>query len=316
MRGASSTTKYWIWVVTAFNFAFPMGALIDRVWAVHLTWARPIGSIGGPIWDITAAPWVTVLAAIWISGTFAMLTRLTWLIVRDCREHRIDLRYQNESTNFVASGIPVTFDSRHHEPAVDGIIWPHIFLPLGIDRLLDEREFDAVLLHELAHARRRDNLIRLIYEVLLSVLWFHPLIWLAGARIALYRELSCDESVIRRAQGPALVSALAKLARPEPRVFLQATASSHLSDRLGQLAGSHDAVRRTTLNMLVALLGKRCAYCLVRGFLFITAKLDEAEAPLASVGLTGSFSRAFPVEHVGASESDPVFASFSAFTPR
>src|SRR5207249_9193921 len=90
---------------------------------------------------------------------------------------------------------------------------------------------------EMAHARRRDNLIRLVHEASLCALWFHPLVWLAGARMALYRELSCDESVIRRAYGRELVSALAKLAVPGKAPFLQATASSHLSYRLARLAG-------------------------------------------------------------------------------
>jgi beta-lactamase regulating signal transducer with metallopeptidase domain len=110
-------------------------------------------------------------------------------------------------------------------------------LPIGIDRVLNQREFDAVLLHELAHARRRDNLIRLLYEFSLCALWFHPLIWLAGARMALYRELSCDESVIQRAHGTDLVTALAKLAVPERAFSFQATASSHLSHRLAWLSG-------------------------------------------------------------------------------
>jgi len=61
--------------------------------------------------------------------------------------------------------------------------------------------------------------------------------WLAGARIGLYRELSCDESVNRRANGQELVSALAKLAVPKQAGVLQATASSHLSYRLARLAG-------------------------------------------------------------------------------
>ena len=46
IRGASATTKYWIWVVTALNFIVPTGALIDELWAPHLRWATPLGVIG------------------------------------------------------------------------------------------------------------------------------------------------------------------------------------------------------------------------------------------------------------------------------
>jgi beta-lactamase regulating signal transducer with metallopeptidase domain len=84
-------------------------------------------------------------------------------------------------------------------------------------------------------------------------LWFHPLIWLAGARMALYRELSCDESVIQSAHGEALVSALAKLSVPEPALFLQATASSHLSHRLARLAGPTPSTHRAASLLLTSL---------------------------------------------------------------
>ncbi|HKV79942.1 MAG TPA: M56 family metallopeptidase [Candidatus Sulfotelmatobacter sp.] len=246
IRGASATTKYWIWVVTAFNFVVPAGALIDKVWAPHLTWAHPLGAIGGPVWDMTEGWTAVVLALIWIAGAFAMLMRLISRIRTERREQRATAKLSDRhvASSFMADGIPVSFDSRHSGPAVSGIFSPHIFLPLGIDRVLDQPEFDAVLLHELAHARRRDNLIRLLFEVSLCALWFHPLVWIAGARMALYRELSCDESVIRRAQGRALVSALAKLAVPESAVLLRATASSHLGDRLARLAEPPQVPRR------------------------------------------------------------------------
>jgi beta-lactamase regulating signal transducer with metallopeptidase domain len=64
---------------------------------------------------------------------------------------------------------PVSFGKRHAAPAVS-VIDPHVSLPIGIDRLLDKREVNPVLLHELMHARRRDYLIRLLYERALCAL--------------------------------------------------------------------------------------------------------------------------------------------------
>src|SRR5215813_3627928 len=76
VRGASATTKYWIWVVAAFNFFVPAGAFIDKLWALHLTWAHPLGAIGGPVWEMTQGRIAAVLAVIWLAGAFAMLLRL------------------------------------------------------------------------------------------------------------------------------------------------------------------------------------------------------------------------------------------------
>jgi beta-lactamase regulating signal transducer with metallopeptidase domain len=255
IRAARATTKYWIWVVTSFNFVVPSGALIDKVWARHLTWARPLGAIGGPIWDMTEGRTAVVLSVIWMAGAFFMLMRLMSRLRRERCEAQAPARLNDRgaTSNFLADGVPVSFGEGHPSPAVRGVLCPRILLPVGIDRLLNQREFHAVLIHELAHARRRDNLIRLLYEVSLCALWFHPLIWLAGARIALYRELSCDESVIRRAHGQALVSALAKLAVPEQAGFLEATASSHLSYRLARLAGPAQTTHRAANLILTSL---------------------------------------------------------------
>lgn len=252
---ASATAKYWIWVVTAFNFVVPSGALIDKLWAPHLRWARPLGAIGGPIWDMTEGATAVVLAVLWIAGVIFMLARLMLRVHKDHREYLAPthLGDSNVRSNFVVDGIPVSFGDGHPSPAVRGVLYPRILLPIGIDRLLNPREFRAVLIHEMTHARRRDNLIRLLYEASLCALWFHPLMWFAGARIGLYRELSCDEAVIRRAHGQALVSALTKLAVPEQAGFLQATAASHVSDRLALLAGSAQTTNRAVSLLLASL---------------------------------------------------------------
>jgi beta-lactamase regulating signal transducer with metallopeptidase domain len=237
MLRANATTKYWIWVATLLNFVLPLGALIDGLLASHLHWAKPLGLIGDAAFRITQPGLTaTILGALWLAGAGAMFARLCFRLRRDfqagaqaaARDHR---------PGFLMHGIPVRFAGSQQAPSVDGVLRPHILLPAGIDHLLSRHELNAVLMHELTHARRRDNLIRLVHEVAVCLLWFHPLVWLVGSRLALYRELSCDDSVIQNARGEDLISALAKLAAPAHAFTLQASASSFLGRRLARLAG-------------------------------------------------------------------------------
>jgi beta-lactamase regulating signal transducer with metallopeptidase domain len=210
IRGISATTKYWIWVVTSLNFALPFALMSWRFWPRSTTvrlFPHAFQATGLNVRVRTLA----VLWVIWAVGAVSMFVRL---VVRIREERR-----RERST-----------------PAVEGILKPRIHLPHGIETVLTSEELEAVVIHEEQHARRRDNLIRLSYELALCAVWFHPFVWLAGRRLALYRELSCDEWVARKARAEELIAALAKLAEPANAPLLQSSATSFVRDRVVRLA--------------------------------------------------------------------------------
>jgi Zn-dependent protease with chaperone function len=206
IRGISATTKYWIWVVTSLNFALPFALLSWRFWPRSATgrlFPHAFQATGLNVRVRTLA----VLWVIWAAGAAFMFLRLAIRIREERRRERCT-------------------------PAVEGILRPRIHLPDGIETVLTSEELEAVVIHEERHARRRDNLIRLSYELALCAVWFHPFVWLAGRRLALYRELSCDEWVARRKRSAELIAALAKLAEPHSAPLLQSSATSFVRDRM------------------------------------------------------------------------------------
>ncbi len=77
---------------------------------------------------------------------------------------------------------------------VDGIFHPVIYLATGLTGTV--REY--VLCHERVHIRRKDPLIKALGLFLVSIYWFHPLIWLAFKKMCEDMEMSCDEQVVER----------------------------------------------------------------------------------------------------------------------
>lgn len=77
-------------------------------------------------------------------------------------------------------------------PFAAGLVQPTIVLPAGAESWDEERR-RAVLMHELAHIRRRDLLGHTLGRVACALYWFHPLVWSAARRLRIESERACDD---------------------------------------------------------------------------------------------------------------------------
>ncbi len=77
-------------------------------------------------------------------------------------------------------------------PFACGLLSPCIILPAESDGWNLERR-RAVLMHELAHIRRRDLLGHTLGRLVCAVYWFHPLVWTAVRRMRIESERACDD---------------------------------------------------------------------------------------------------------------------------
>ena len=80
-------------------------------------------------------------------------------------------------------------------PMTWGIVHPAILLPLEAENWGTAKR-RMVLLHELAHVKRRDGLTHLLGKLAWGLHWFNPLAWLGLRKMLAEREQACDDLVV------------------------------------------------------------------------------------------------------------------------
>ena len=87
-------------------------------------------------------------------------------------------------------------------PLAAGLRKPAILLPASAAGWSPER-LRVVLLHEMAHIRRKDCLTQALGELIVCIYWFHPLVWLALRRLRAERERASDDLVLHAGTKPS-----------------------------------------------------------------------------------------------------------------
>jgi len=196
---------------TATTFASPTRTVAAREVAPPAPWWRP---------------WVEVLPGVWLVGSTLALARLAVGLAGVERMRRaatlleagpVVARCRELAGSLGIARVAVAACDRVAAPALVGIVRPMILLPASALTGWSPDQVEMALLHELAHLRRRDNLVGLFQKLVEALLFFHPTTWWLSAWLRLERETCCDRLVVARTGRPrAYAELLAALAGAGP----------------------------------------------------------------------------------------------------
>ena len=84
---------------------------------------------------------------------------------------------------------------------VSPLLWavlgrPRLVLPAPLIERLSGPELDSLIVHELAHVRRRDHWVRWLELVVTALFWWLPLVWLVRRALRSVEEQCCDAWVV------------------------------------------------------------------------------------------------------------------------
>ncbi len=232
-----------------------------------------------------AAPADRTLGAIWLAGCLLSLGvlatglgRLWWIAARSTRvvcgpwhEQLVALSARHALSRRVA----LLQSDRPALLVTWGVLRPAIILPRDAPRW-DADRIRVVLSHELAHVARSDWLVQMVAELLRSVHWFNPVVWVAAARLRRESEHACDDIVLESGIDASTYAAeLLTLARA--------------ARRHDGLLPAQAIVRPSSLQRRVsAMLNTRTARAPVRRATRITAAAGVAAVALAVAGFAGA----------------------------
>ncbi len=192
------------------------------VWFAALSGIAALPLLGG--WGSNGAE-LAERSEITMPASWALYIFLLWLIIAAAGLLRVGLGFW-QLRRIRKSCVPVEvatlepllaktlqeFDSRKpvklcasdevRVPTAIGFTEPLVAIPSWTMRELSTTELNAILLHELAHLRRRDDWTNLAQKVLGALLFFHPAVWWIEKKLALEREMACDDMVLAQTANP------------------------------------------------------------------------------------------------------------------
>jgi beta-lactamase regulating signal transducer with metallopeptidase domain/Flp pilus assembly secretin CpaC len=256
-RKIRASVRYALWLVILVKLCVPptLALPTSPAWGLHKTpppiVAKPDAMHYSGTYDnappleipqtpppvfVPPKPAMTLAAWLLVFSTSISLVLLLWLLVRwwqitrqvclAATSERLTA-LADEAQKFVGMkfSVQVKLTTNSMSPAVCGLFRPAILIPQSLVENFSDEQLRAVLLHELIHLRRRDVWVNFLQALLQIFYWWHPLVWVANARIRRVREEAVDDVVMlalrdeAESYAPTLLE-VAKLALNRPLASL------------------------------------------------------------------------------------------------
>jgi beta-lactamase regulating signal transducer with metallopeptidase domain len=180
------------------------------------------------------------IVVIWLVGVCLLAVRLLggcWTCIRlkHTATSPLPRRWQARVGNLarqlnIRHRVTVVTSAIATGPMVVGVLRPVVLLPISTFLGLAPDQLEAILIHELAHVRRYDNLVNLLQRMVETVFFFHPAVWWVSSCIRTEREHCCDDTAARAIDPKRYARALERLEmHRSPRLAAAATDGDLLS---------------------------------------------------------------------------------------
>ena len=147
-----------------------------------------------------------VFSRIWLTGAFFLVLFSCAVKIKFKRRTKVFKRVTDPEIQSlvkqcsqkvkIKESIPVYMDAYFKSPCISGVIHPGIYLPEDISSRVGQHELKHILLHELAHYKRKDLFYGFLATLAALIHWFNPLVWLAAKKMRADREIACDACVM------------------------------------------------------------------------------------------------------------------------
>jgi beta-lactamase regulating signal transducer with metallopeptidase domain len=225
----------------------------------------------GSLYGALTLLWMTVcvlLFTFWLKNRKALSATIRAGAVVHCGREAATLE-RVRSWLGLRRKVSLVISSEMTEPGVWGILRPVVVLPEGVSEHLTDDELEAVMMHEMIHVERWDNLVAVLQRIIRCLLWFNPLLWLLDKQLLAEREQSCDDTVIKLGGASKVyASSITKVCRHSigwAQPGLSSAAGSNLKRRINRIMSAE--VKRTLSAPHFALL------CVVAATLFVLSSL-------------------------------------------